>query len=203
MLTVDDIDRKSFFESEEIIALDLHELSLSGKEFEDCTFRQVKLQEARLTGVRLSDCRFEDCDVTAAHPQGMKAQQVRFDRCKMVGVQWSELAQYPQVEFHACQLRYAVFLGLDLRRTRFIQCDIREASFLQVDLTEADFDGTDLTGTTFEDCQLRKADFTTATGAWLDPGKNRVKEARISLESAALVARSFGMRVEGLGARRG
>jgi fluoroquinolone resistance protein len=198
VITVDDIKAKEFFEAEDIFAIDLHEVSLSGKEFDDCTFRQVKLQESRLGGLRLSDCRFEDCDLTAIHPQGMKAQQVHFARCKMVGVQWSELAQYPQVEFHECQLRYATFLGLDLRRARFIRCDIREATFLRMDLTEADFDGSDLTGTKFEDCQLRKADFTAATGAWLDPANNRVKDARISLESAALVALSFGMCVEGI-----
>lgn len=199
MIAIDELVSRDLFEDEEISGLDLSQVSLSDKQFVGCTFFRSNLNEARLAGVRLSDCTLEDCDMTAVRPQGMKAQEVRFVRCKMVGVEWTELAAFPLVEFHECLLRYAMFLALDLRRTPFLKCDVREGSFVRVDLTEADFEGTNLTGTSFEQCQLRKADFTEAIGAFLNPSKNRVKDARISMESAALLAIALGMHVPELG----
>jgi fluoroquinolone resistance protein len=64
-------------------------------------------------------------------------------------------------------------------------------------LAHAVFEETDLTGTRFERCDLREADFTRAQGAFFDPTRNRVKGARVSLETAALVAVSLGLVVSG------
>jgi hypothetical protein len=54
-----------------------------------------------------------------------------------------------------------------------------------------------LTGANFEASDLAKADLASAKGAFLAPGKNRVKDARISVETAVLMALSQGMKVVG------
>ena len=66
---------------------------------------------------------------------------------------------------------------------------------IDVDLSDATFTACDLTGTTFANTTLARADFTSSEGAFLDPAKNKVKGAKIGIESAMLLASSFGMKV--------
>ncbi len=46
---------------------------------------------------------------------------------------------------------------------------------------EADFRGADLSGTLFHNCDLSKADFSTAVNYNIDPGTNKIKKAKFSL----------------------
>ena len=185
------------FDGETFVGLDAHAIDLSHKEFEGCTFRNMKLSDSRWMGAVLEDCTLEGCDLSGAVPRGMVTRDVRFNECKLLGVDWTGLGTAPRVAFESCDLRYAIFSKIDLTKTAFIRSNITEASFVEVDLSESDFDGSDLTGTTFTSCVLRKADFTRALGVHLDPAKNRVKDVRVSIESAVLLAASFGMRVGG------
>jgi uncharacterized protein YjbI with pentapeptide repeats len=78
-----------------------------------------------------------------------------------------------------------------------LRCKLVEANFIDADLTECDFSGSELSGANFRNALLAKADLSTAQGAFLDPARNRLRGVRISLETAALLAASFGMRVAG------
>jgi fluoroquinolone resistance protein len=169
---------------------------LSGKELARCTFRRCKLPESRWARTRLEDCVFEDCDLTGMVPQELALRGVSFRGTKLMGVDWTELAKFPDASFERCDLRYASFVKQRLRTTRFVGCMAREASFLEVDLTEADFTDTDLTGATIRDCALGKTNFARATGVFLDPQHNKVKGARIAIAAAILLVQSFGIVVE-------
>ena len=114
-----------------------------------------------------------------------------------MGVDWSDVAPFPDVAFESCDLRYASFVKLRLRGTRFLACLAREANFLEVDLTEADFTETDLTSTTIRGCTLAKTNFARAKGVLFDPQHNRVKGARIAIDAAILLVESLGIVVEG------
>jgi len=188
-----------YFEHATFSGLDLPAADLSGKEFFGCTFKSLKLQESLWNKARLEDCVFEDCDLTRMQPKRLVAYGVEMRGCKLMGIDWTDLAPNPQLSFADCNLRYASFVSLNLRKTRFLRCRVTEANFVGVDLREADFADSDLTGSTLADCQLGKADFSRARGVCVNPAKNRVKDAVISLESAVLVAMSFGMKVSGFG----
>lgn len=188
------------FQDELFTDLDLPQSNLSEKEFSGCTFRHVKLQESVWKRARLEDCVFEDCDLTRMDPAQMRARGVTFRRSKLMGVDWSAVSPNPLLTFEECDLRYTSFVGTNLSQCAFRDCRATEANFLQCNLSRADFRGTQLTGANFEDSDLTQANFSTAEGAFLNPAKNQVKGARISVESAVLLAMFSGMRVAGYGA---
>ena len=96
-----------------------------------------------------------------------------------------------------CNLQYASFVNVNLTRTRFTQCRLVEVNFVDSRLVESEFADTDLSGSRFEQCDARQADFSRAHGLFLDPTRNKVKDARISLAAAVTLAASFGMKVSG------
>jgi fluoroquinolone resistance protein len=122
---------------------------------------------------------------------------VTFRGCKLMGIDWSPIAPNPTLSFEACDLRYASFVKVNLRKAVFRACRASEANFIECQLCEADFSETDLTGTNFEASDLSKANLASAKGAFLAPARNRVKDARISVETAVLLALSQGMKVAG------
>lgn len=177
--------------------LDAQGVDLGGKELYRCTFRRCKLQESKWRRARLEDCVVEDCDLTRFDPAQLSLVGVVFRRSKLLGVDWTDASSNPDLAFEACNLEYATFRRVNLRKTRILDCDARSATFLDCDLVEADLSGTDLGGATFEASNLTKANLATARGAFLDPARNRVKDARVSIDTAVLLASSFGMRVAG------
>lgn len=199
MTTIEALRAGDAFEDEFFDGLDLSGFDFAGKDFYRCTFQRAKLDKSRWRRARLEECVFDECDLTHMVPAEVRAHGVRFRGCKLMGVEWSATSLDPQLSFEGCDLRYATFLGVNLRRTSFRACNAAESTFVDADLTEADFADVDLSGATFQGVTLAHADFTSARGAFFDPAKNRVKDARIGLESAALLATFFGMDVRGAG----
>jgi uncharacterized protein YjbI with pentapeptide repeats len=185
------------FEDEIFDGIDVAGADLASKEFFRCTFRGSRMQETLWTGVRLEDCLFQTCDLTGLQPKKLALRGVKFQGSKLMGIDWTEAAANPTVEFSDCSLRYSSFVGNNLRTTPFRRCSLAEAAFSNVSLIKALFDDCDLTGARFEGCDLAGADFTSAQGVFFDPTKNRVKGARIPIETAALMAMSFGLVVPG------
>ena len=176
--------------------LELDDADLSGKDFSRCAFRGVKLRRSRWDGARLEECVFEDCDLSRLGPGPRTAAGVTFRRTKLMGVELAKLGN-PVLAFEECDLRYAAFLDLHLWGAVFRGCKLGEATFSGCDLSQASFAGADLTGAIFEACQLAGTDLRTARGAFLDPARNKVRGARVSLETAARLAAALGMQVEG------
>ncbi|MBS2029318.1 MAG: pentapeptide repeat-containing protein [Deltaproteobacteria bacterium] len=197
MLTLDALQAGDAFEDALIDGLDLQGFDFAGKDLVRCTFRNANLQLSRWGEARLEECVFEGCDLSRMVPAEMKAHGVRFKRCKITGVEFSRLSLSPELAFEDCNLRYSSFVDINLRDAPLIRCQALEANFIGVELTGADFSGTELTGSTFEGATLAKADFTSAKGAFLDPAKNKVKGVRVGVDSAVLLASSFGMKVDG------
>ncbi len=172
-------------------------LELGGKELYRCTFRQVRLQETRWRRTRLEDCVLEDSDLTRIDPAGLALSGVVFRRSKLLGVDFTDLGANPDLRFEECNLEYAVFRRTNLRKTKLLGSNLRGATFVDCDLVEADLSGSDLSGASFEQCRLRKADLGSAHGAYVDPARNEIKDLRISVESAVLLAQALGLRVAG------
>lgn len=175
--------------------LELAGHELAGKDLAGCIFRRCKLQETTWPGSRLEDCRFEHCDLTRMQPRGLRAHDVQFFNCKLMGVDWSNLGQFPRLGFTDCVLDFASFVGLGLRKTAFINSKITDANFFDCDLREASFAGCDLRGSVFRGCKLGKTDFAAATRLCFDPATNESRGAIVPIETAALIAMQLGLHV--------
>jgi uncharacterized protein YjbI with pentapeptide repeats len=193
---------EDFLEEQTFTELTLEKLALSHREFYRCTFRHCTFTEARFEKVVLESCVFEDCDLTRISVPHSAFRGVRFVRCKVMGVHFSALSAHPELSFEGCDLRYTVFDGQQLRGGKFIDSKFDEASFEGCDLVDADFSGSTLTGAVFGGCELAGADFASATGLFLDPSRNRAKDAFIGPDAAVELARHLGLRVAGHDAPR-
>jgi fluoroquinolone resistance protein len=194
------IERATEFDRETFEQLDLRRLSLANKTFTQCTFTAVQLHESSWQSALLEDCTFRDCDLSGATMKGTRLRDVSFHSTRLMGVDWSHLGDFAAMSFDACDLRYAMFVGLSLRKLRCRSCRASEATFEDCDLTQADFSGSDLRATKIERCDLTRADFSTASGALINPAINRGKGAKIGAESAALLATHLGLVVVGFDA---
>ncbi len=195
--TLDDLLHRDGGEALVFTGLDLQGHELAARELTSCTFRNCKLQETRWPASRLEDCRFERCDLTRMQPRGLRAHDLQFVDCKLMGVDWSELGQFPRLAFTDCVLDFASFVGLGLRKTQFIGCKITDANFFDCDLRDASFAGCDLRGSILRNCKLAKTDFAAATALYFDPAINDARGAIVSIETAALIAMKLGLRVAG------
>lgn len=187
------------FEGETFTGLCVTAAMVKDKEFFRCVFERCQLQESQWKDCLLESVIFRGCDLTRAQWQRVGLRGVRFEGSKLMGINWSSVSPIPEVAFEECNLRYATFEKLNLRKTPFSRCSVREVNLLECDLSDADFTGSDLSGTTVRGCTLARADLSTTTGAFLDPARNRVKDARVSVETAVALAESLGMRVAGHG----
>ena len=187
------------FEDLVITGLDLRGADLGRKEFTGCRFHDCKAQETLWRGARLDECRFERCDMTRMQPRGMLAHAVHFADSKLMGVEWTDLGQFPRLTFDNCVLDFASFVELSLRKAAFLGCKLGEANFLDADLREADFARSELRGSIFRGCKLGKTDFSAATGVYFDPAENEARGAIVPIETAALLAMKLGLTVSGFG----
>ena len=199
---VDQLLAGDVFEGETFDGVDLAGRDLSEKELVRCTFRHARLTETIWNGSRLDDCVFDTCDLTRQRGKNLALRGVELRGCKLMGIDWTALAQNPTVKLTECQLRYAAISEANLRLTSFVRCHFEDAAFVEVSLQQAIFDDCELGGALFERCDLRQADFSSSRGLVFDPATNRVKGARISLETAALVATSLGLVVAGFSESR-
>lgn len=203
MSTLERLLRETDLEDETFVGLDAQGADLGGKELYRCVLRHTKLLETRWRRTRLEDCVLEDCDLTRAHVAELALSGVVIRRCKLLGVDFTDLGANPDVRFEECVLEYAVFRRTNLRKTKILGSNLRAATFVDCDLVEADLSGCDLGGASFEGSNLGKADLGTTRGAFVDPARNKIKDLRIPVESAVLLAQALGMRVAGHEARRG
>jgi fluoroquinolone resistance protein len=183
------------FENEAFEGLNLEHADLSNRSFDRCTFRNSKLGESRWHRSRLDDCTFEGCDLVRIDVKMLALRGARFTSCRLMGVDFADIAKFPDMSFHECNLHYASFATLALRKAVFEKCSFVEANFFETDLAEAKLDDCQFTDARFEACDLRKARFKNAQNLFIDPAKNRVAGAKVPLETAVLLATSFGMRV--------
>ncbi|HEY1099003.1 MAG TPA: pentapeptide repeat-containing protein [Myxococcota bacterium] len=193
---------RDFIEGDVFADVDGKDAVVEGRELYRCTFRGGSFAGARFSRVVFEQCVFEDCDLTRMTLPQSALRGVRFVRCKLMGVHFAAAADHPEVAFDDCDLRYAVFDGQALRGTRFVGCGLQDSSFNDVNLVDADFAGSDLDRATIARCDLAGADFASATGVFIDPAKNKAKDAMIGVDAAVAIVRQLGLRVDGYDDRR-
>jgi len=171
--------------------------TVTGKEFDTCTFEGCSFQETNLVGCSFQEVTFRGCNLAAARLTNSRLAGVRFAGCKLTGIDWT-LAQWSRVGmpivFEAeCRLDSSVFFGLKLRHAVFRDSTARDVDFTEADLSGSDFAGTDLSGAHFHHTKLAKAGLAGAVGYSIDPATNDLHGTRVSLPEAASLIRGLGV----------
>jgi uncharacterized protein YjbI with pentapeptide repeats len=96
-------------------------------------------------------------------------------------------------EYFDCDLSYSSFAHIDYSKGKIIRCKAHEVYFWETNLTQADFSKTDLENSQFKNCNLTKADLSTARSYAISPQANILKEARFSLPEAVSLLNHLGI----------
>lgn len=170
--------------------IDAQSAKISGSTFSRCTFQYCHFAEISFQSCRFIDCQFEHCTMKLAKVDGTTFGRTTFKNCDLMGINWTEAdwadwtTKIRAIEFYECNLKYSVFLGLELKKMKMHQCEAQETNFAEADLTEADFRGSDLTGAVFLRTDLTKTSFVGAKNYALNLNDNRTKGTKFSLPQA-------------------
>lgn len=165
--------------------------------FERCTFDRCDLSRSDLTKSRFVECTFIACDLTMAKLNGVRLQGVNFKDSKLLGVDLSVCSEMLfSVAFEGSVLDHAFLTGLNLRKTRFERCSMKGVVLERTDLSEAVLRECDLLDAVFGATQLRGTDLTTAFNFRIDPDRNSLKGARLTLQGAMGLLLKYGVVIE-------
>lgn len=180
------------FESE-----DFTTLSIPSDEFDTCTFRNCEMSGIDLSGVSFTNCTFTGCDLSMAKLQKSAFRDVIFKECKMIGLFFDECNTFGlKFDFHDCILDNCIFTGLKLKGTVFENCRIINADFSSCDLENSSFAGSNLSEAVFENTNLMNCDLRSVSELSLDPEKNKLKKAKINIESLPGLLQKHGLKIE-------
>lgn len=154
------------------------------KELTECTFINCAFNETDFSQILVVDSTFTDCDLSLANFKKARLQNVRFQNCKLMGVSFSSCNAFGfDVKFDECILDFASFTNLSMKGTPFKKCSLKGADFTGTDLSSALLIDCDLAETVFDQTNLQKADLRGSYHLAIDPTKNRITRAKLSLES--------------------
>jgi uncharacterized protein YjbI with pentapeptide repeats len=143
------------------------------------------------------ECSFKNCNFSLAVLQNTGLKNIKFIGCKLMGLDFSGCNNFLfSMSFQDCILDYSTFLQKKMKKTHFIDCSLQDVDFSNVDLTMALFKNCDLMNTTFAGTILEKADFRTAKNYSLDPGENKMKQAKFSHLQLAGLLDKFDLDIE-------
>jgi fluoroquinolone resistance protein len=167
---------------------DLSGKHLAASEFTDSTFLRCKFDESHFEDCRFTACIFDECDLSLVRLTGSTFSSVTFENSRAIGVDWTRAA-WPslgsaQIAFLRSSISHSTFIGLSLQEIRFIDCTAIDVDFREADLSRALFTNTDLAESIFLNTILTQADLSRARNYYIDPGQNKISQARFSLPEA-------------------
>jgi uncharacterized protein YjbI with pentapeptide repeats len=112
---------------------------------------------------------------------------VDFSACRGFGL---------DLTFSNCTMRYACFSTMQLEGTTFDDCSLVGADFSETDLSGATLANCDLRDAVFAATNLEKADLRGSTGFVIDPRRNRITNARLSLSSLPGLLTEYHLKIE-------
>ena len=171
------------YEDKAFEGLDYAEKTVTGKEFQSCTFKKCDFSNSNFAGNKFVDCVFDGCNLSMMHLQNSFLNNVEFYNCKILGVNFSECQNLLfSVKFENCILDYASFMSKKMPNTRFIKSSLKETTFSQAILTGSTFEQCELSGTVFHRTDLGGVDFSTSYNYTIDPELNNIRKAIFSAD---------------------
>lgn len=112
--------------------------------FSDCEFYDCTMNEIVVKSCSFDSCKFYNCTIMNIEFQYTDMLNSEFYHCMLIGIDWSNISKkysitLPLSKTEACELRYNVFVHLNLKAY--------------------DFKGSNLEGSYFDDCNLEGAIF--------------------------------------------
>lgn len=163
-------------------------------EYDGCVFENCDFSKLDLSGSTFADCVFTDCNFSMAASGKTSFRDVSFSGCKLIGFRFDQCnAMLFSARFEHCQLDLCSFYRFKLRKQLFSGCSMREVDFSEADLSAAVFRNCDLSGAVFDNTILEKADLRETERFSIDPEKNNVRGAKISVSSAPALLQKYGL----------
>lgn len=154
--------------------------------YEGCHFVNGNFTGQDFTDRKFLDCVFDHCILDRVDITNVSFNAVQFLHCKMMGITFNKANEHLFiVDFNHCILNYSSFRERRMPNFIFHHCEMQEVDFEYTNLTGAVFDHCMLQRSRFEHTILNRADFRTATHYTIDPEKNKMKNAKFSLEGVA------------------
>jgi len=177
---------------------------LSGQSHAQVRFTGIDLTEATNNGALFSECTFRDCDFNAStHTDAafVNCTFVRcslfdttFTRCKMVGSFFDDCT-YNLLKVNGGDWSFTALPGADLKGTDFSGAKFREAELTGIRAAKASLRDLDLSGASLQRADLTGADLRGSDLSTLDPLTVTLRDARIDMTQAMVVAASLGLDV--------
>lgn len=176
---------------------DFRSAPLAMGEYDGCRFAGCNFEEEHLSAIRFTDCEFEDCNLTNAQVNETALNEVSFLNCKLVGIHFYKCGGLLfSATFMGCQLNLASFYGMNLSNVTFKDCKLIEVDFTEANLSGLVLDACDLNRAIFSDTNLEKADFRTAFNFNIDPERNRLKQAKFSMQNVSGLLSKYGVVID-------
>lgn len=184
-------------EEVEYKSIDFSNYELADYTFDNCQFISCKFNELSLHSSAFSSCCFKGCELVLTSLINTRLTDVTFIASKIMGIDFSVCNDFGlSFEFRESIMDSIVIFGKKLRKTKMIECQIKNSDFTDMDFKEADFSKSTFENVVFHNCQLEKADFRSSQGYAIDPGTNRLKNARFSLPEAQSFLGFLGIKIE-------
>jgi len=172
--------------------------TINRKTFQNCIFTNCAFQEATFLNCKFRDCSFSDCDLRLMHVAGSSFRESIFKHSTVTGVNWvegswSKSGLLESIGFIDSEVSYSSFFGLELAKLVITKCVAKNADFAEANLTQADFTETDFAESRFLHTNLTEANFTHARNYAIDPGLNKLKDAKFSLPEAINLLRCMNI----------
>jgi len=190
-------DKLDVFDKQSFKNIKKTQCKITGKEFESCKFENCDFSEVVFVECKFVDCAFHRCNLRLTKLDRVSIVDTTFHSCNVSGIDFSTVVGIIRsFDFDDCQMKYAVFTGMELQSRRFTNSEMIECSFLQVNLKQSDFSGSNLSGTRFEDCDLTGSNFLGATNYFIDANSNKIKSAKFLMPEAAALLKNFDIIIE-------
>lgn len=165
-------------------------------EFRGCLFENWQFRDAVFERTDFTDCVFRGCDFSGSRFTGCGTLRCRWEECKAVGADLTGLRLW-HFTAEEGNFRYANFAGVRMKAVAFAGCDLTEAVLAGCDLGKAALTGCRMQRCNVSQTPLAGIDLTTddIDGLLLTGGE--LKNAVVTTDQAAQLARLFGVVIRG------
>lgn len=173
-----------YFEDQTFQNINFIDSPLHKGEYEYCKFLQCNFEGVNLNNYKFIDCQFVDCNLSLAKIEQCSFQDILFKNCKLLGLRFDSINPFNiQLRFEESSLDHSSFYNCIIKGTVFSNCRLHQVDFENAQLTNASFAGSDMKDAQFINSNLEKVDFRESKNLILDPSINKVKGAKINLNS--------------------
>ena len=186
---------QNYFEDEEFDQKHFEQLK-GNIEFLGCSFQGVNIPEQSLRGFKFIECEFKNCNLSNVGVTGATFRDYNFSETKLVGVNWTTVNNFSDIQFESCILDYSVFQELNLTAIKAEKSSLKEVDFSGANLSKGSFVDSDFNGSNFNRANLEGSDFRRAINYLINPNESKIKKAKFSAPEVMNLLKSFEIKIE-------